>query len=320
MSSIHLPQQQTRQRALWLVLAFFAAGVVLPNFPQYFPRQLMAAAQAIPAVAFTLIHGANAYRWRGISGFVAISLAVGYLAEALGVHTAFPFGHYYFTNGMGPQLFDVPILMGPAYVGMGYISWTVARVICSAGTREIELNGARLIALPLAASFVMVAWDIAIDPVLSTFAHYWVWVRGGAFFGVPLSNFLGWYATNYLIYQLFVFYLRKRAGAPGSSSFGPDRLAIIFYAVCAAGIVLRSLNSSDRSIVIDPAGVAWRISDINAASTLAAIFIMGAFVALALVKLNNRHPDLARPPFASREDFDKSEITFSQQDEFEQAQ
>ena len=283
--------------ALWMLIGLFTVGVLLPIFPQVFPRPLMAAAQAVPAALFALIHGARAYRLRGILSFVAISLVVGYLAEALGVHTGFPFGHYSFTDGMGPKLFEVPILMGPAYVGMGYISWTVARVIAAPGNQKNELDSPRMITLPLAASFVMVAWDIAIDPVLSTFAHYWTWKQGGAFFGVPVTNFLGWYATNYLIYQLFALYGHKIITASDSSRVHRDWLPVLFYAVCAAGIVLRSAFVSGASVVVDPGGAAWRVSDINAASSIAAIFIMGAFVALALVQLTgSQYSNVAAQP------------------------
>jgi uncharacterized membrane protein len=302
--------------ALRALLAFFVVGVVLPNFPRVFPRPVMAAAQAVPAVLFALIHGANLYRVRGILGFAAISLVFGYIAEVLGVHTGFPFGHYYFTDGMGPKFLEVPILMGPAYVGMGYISWTVTRVIAAPRDLQRELVGLRMITLPLAASFVMVAWGIAIDPVLSTFAHYWTWTRGGAFFGVPLSNFLGWYATNYLIYQFFVLFLRK---GPAISNFLPtlqDRLAVLFYAVCAAGIVLRGIYAPASSVVADPSGAMWRVADINAASCLAAIFIMGAFVAMALVRLAGPDPELS----TRGEDRDRgARPGFSPQDEAELA-
>lgn len=309
--------QKRSEPALWLLLALFVAGVVMPIFPQFFPMPLLAATQALPACLFVLIHGARAYRSRGILVFVSISLLVGYIAEALGVHTGFPFGPYHFTDGMGPKLFEVPILMGPAYVGMGYISWTVARVIVAPANTQSDLAGLRVITLPLAASFVMVAWDIAIDPVLSTFAHYWTWTRGGSFFGVPITNFLGWYATNYLIYQFFALYLRKR---PSTSSFTKqNRLAVLFYAVCAAGIVFRALVVSGSGVAVDPAGASWRVSDINAASALAAIFIMGAFVTLALVRFGGSDPPTGLAQvYRYGGDLDEAEITFARQDEFEQ--
>jgi uncharacterized membrane protein len=302
------------RRVLWALIAVFAVGAVLPIFPQVVPRPVMAAAQAVPAALFALIHGARTYRLRGILGFIIISLSVGYLAEALGVHTGFPFGHYSFSDGMGPKVFDVPILMGPAYVGMGYVSWTLARVIAN---QSRTLDGPRLITLPLAASFVMVAWDIAIDPVLSTFAHYWTWRDGGAFFGVPLSNFLAWYAINYLIYQLFVLYLRKNVPASNSSRVEHDSLAVLFYALCAAGITLRSAVTPGDSVVIDSSGTAWRVGDINVAASMAAIFIMGAFVALALVQLNKNQ---TAPPAAHLEDRRGNAAMAFSRDELEQSQ
>src|SRR5260370_36995779 len=119
-------KRQTGARlAFWVLLLVFAGAVVLPVFPHAFPRTILAAAQIIPAVLFALVHGSRIYRWRGILVFALISVAAGFAIEALGGHTGFPFGHYYFTHGMGPKLFLVPILMWPAYIGMRYVSWSV---------------------------------------------------------------------------------------------------------------------------------------------------------------------------------------------------
>ena len=314
-------RNQTGTRlALWLLLAFYAGANVLPVFPQAFPRTVLAASQIVPAVLFALIHGAIAYRLRGILGYAAIGLAVGYSMETLGVLTGFPFGHYYFTGGMGPKLLSVPILMGPAYLGMGYIAWTVARVILTSGSSRDELAGPRLVTLPLAASFIMVAWDLSIDPALSTVGHYWIWTRGGAYFGVPVSNFLGWYLTNYLIYQLFALYLRRRSAATNPLPLADARLAVFFYAVCAAGSVLRAIPTSAPSVAADPAGIEWRVSDINGICALAAIFIMGAFVVLALARLSDSTPDFRLPGYRQRQDRQMAGTALPQRDTVEQVQ
>jgi putative membrane protein len=270
---------------LWALLVFFAAAVVLPLFPRAFPRPVLAAAQIVPAVLFALIHGSRIYRWRGILVFALISVVVGFAVEILGVRTGFPFGHYYFTDGMGPKLFLVPILMGPAYLGMGYVSWTAVRVIVEYGNGESALAGPHLITLPLAASFVMVAWDLSLDPALSTYGHYWAWTQGGAYFGVPVSNFLGWYLTNYLIYQLFALYLHGRSGALKLPPLIDAHLAVLLYALCAVGAALRATSAPSPAVVADPSGTLWRVADINNVCALAAIFIMGPFVVLAFTRL-----------------------------------
>src|SRR5215472_1547909 len=217
--------------ALWALIMFYAAATILPLFPGAVPFPIVVASEIIPAAVFALIHGAKLYRLRGILVFAALCLVIGNVVENIGVLTGFPFGRYYFTERMGPKLFLVPVLIGPAYLGMGYLSWVVARLIL--GKTGDLFAGARVVTVPIIATFIMVAWDLAIDPTLSTIGHYWIWLRGGAYFGVPLSNFLGWYLTNYLIYQSFALYLRSRPTIETCVAPVYWRLAVLFYTVVA---------------------------------------------------------------------------------------
>jgi uncharacterized membrane protein len=278
---------------LWTLVTLYAAATALPLFPDKVPLTLIVGAPIVLAVLFALVHGAFVYRLRGVLVFAAICLVAGNVIENIGVRTGFPFGHYYFTAGMGPKLFLVPILMGPAYLGMGYVSWTLGRLMVAGPRGPVTGAGPRAVTVPLAASFVMVAWDLTMDPALSTVGHYWIWQQGGAYFGVPVTNFLGWYLTNYIIYQLFALYLRQpalaaHAAAPNSPPAGYWRLAIIFYALMAAGAVLRTVPTSGAAAVADATGALWRVSDINAVCALVSVFIMGAFVLLAAVRLTAR--------------------------------
>jgi putative membrane protein len=215
------------------------------------------------------------YGLRGIVAFMAICLVVGNAFENLSILTGFPFGHYYFTGLMGPRILHVPILLGLAYVGMGYLSWTLGLLI---------LRGVRVLTVPLAASFIMVAWDLSMDPVWSTIMHSWIWPRGGVYCGVPVSNFLGWYLTVYVIYQLFALYLRRHAIPSHSLPLSYWRVAILFYGVSAAGN-LALVPRAGLSVVSDPTGAQWKVSGILAASALVSIFVMGAFALLAWLRL-----------------------------------
>jgi len=243
------------------------------------------AANIIPVAFFALIHGAILYR-RAILAFAVISLVVGNVVENLGVLTGFPFGHYYFTAAMGPKFLLVPVLMGPAYLGMGYLAWMMAQIILPVERSEASLAGSRIITLPVAASFLMVAWDLTMDPTLSTIGHYWIWIQGGPYFGVPLSNFLGWFLTNYIIYQLFAVYLRRASFVPRRQQAGYWRVAVVMYAIAAAGALVRAVPA--QALVSDANGHQWKLSDINRTCALASIFTMGAFVTLAFVRLAGR--------------------------------
>jgi len=185
--------------ALWVLIAIYAVSRVLQIFPGAVPMLAVVALHVLPPAIFGLLHGALVYRWRGILTFSVICLVVGNIFENLSIQTGFPFGHYVFTDVMGPKVFAVPVLLGVAYLGMAYLVWALARLMV--GGAYLALTGARVFTVPLIAGFLMTAWDLSMDPVWSTVLHAWTWFEGGAYFGVPVSNFLGWYLTASVFYS-----------------------------------------------------------------------------------------------------------------------
>jgi putative membrane protein len=139
------------------------------------------------------------------------------------------------------------------------------------------------------AAFIMTAWDLAQDPVWSTILHGWMWLDGGPWFGVPISNYLGWLGTVFIIFVLFALYLRRRPALPNATATAWP--AMLFYALCAAGNVAQALPAPVSAVVQDPTGRQWRISDIAHASALVSIFAMGGFAVLAWARVVRRRGD-----------------------------
>ena len=271
--------------ALSMLTVLYAGARFLQSFPDKFPMLVIVSLHVLPPALFALVHGAIPYRLRGILTFTFLFLLVGNIFENLSILTGFPFGHYHFTDVMGPQVFHVPILLGLAYVGMGYLSWTLARLIL--GDIKPKLTGTHLVALPLVASFIMVAWDLSMDPIWSTVVRGWIWHQGGSYFGVPVTNFLGWYLTVFFAYQLFALYLRKCPSyyRPLRPSFW--KLPVLFYGISAAGNLL-VIPRTGLSVVSDSTGAQWKVNDIIGASTVVSLFTMGAFALLAWVRLTDQ--------------------------------
>jgi uncharacterized membrane protein len=97
---------------------------------------------------------------------------------------------------------------------------------------------------------------------------------------VPLVNFLGWYLTVFLFFQVFAFYLHRS----GAQIAEPERpayalQAIVLYTATAIYYPL-ALLTAPPGTVTDHAGVVWRVEDIYTTAALVAIF-MGAFAATA---------------------------------------
>lgn len=203
-----------------------------------------------------------------------------YVITTLGTLGGTSFGYYKFTDLMGPKLFDLPILLALAYVGMGYLSWVLAVVILDC--QNEPLSGRKIVLLPLAASLVMTAWDFSMDAVWADIDQAWLWRDGGSYFGVPISNFLGWFLTVYIFYQLFTLYLRNRVIMRSPRSHW--RLAILFYAASAAGNLLVVAPLSMGGHFVDAAGKQWAIPGLLWASRLVSILLMMPLSLMAWVK------------------------------------
>jgi uncharacterized membrane protein len=282
---------------LWFLIVLYTAARFLPLVADKVPVSVIAALHIFPPLVFAWVHGASLLGRRAILTFFLLFLVVGNVTENLGVMTGFPFGRYYFTERMGPKLFHVPILLGLAYLGMGYISWTLALLILGKSNARNTLTGFRVAALPLVASFLMVAWDFSQDPVWSTIERCWIWLHGGAYFGVPVSTFLGWYLGVCTFYQLFALYLRRFS--PVLNQLPPRywKMTVLFYSVCAAGNLLLLLGAppGGLAVVSDPSGGKWNVRDIVGASALVSIFTMGAFALLAWVRLAEQTEEAPSP-------------------------
>src|SRR6266487_2458591 len=269
-----------------LVAAFTVVTLVLNLLPGALPPLVGVMLVTLLPFAFFFVHGSVNYRFRDVLVFASVTLVVSNIFENMSILTGFPFGHYYYTDGLGPKLFLVPILIGLAYLGTGYLSWTLARVIL--GATEQRLPGYFIFTVPMLASFLMVSWDLSFDPINSTIGHIWIWQQGGNYFGVPFSNFMGWFLTVFVFFQLFALYLRGRQNAYAQVqpvSRGYWLQAVVFYGVIALSTPLNMLTQTTNATIADAAGVLWRTQDIYVVSGLVWIFTMIPFTVLSLMKI-----------------------------------
>jgi len=81
---------------------------------------------------------------------------------------------------------------------MIYPSWMVAKALVG-GIDTRSLLGAT--AQAAVAAGVMTGWDVVMDPSMAV-AGNWIWENGGAYFGVPRRNYLGWLLTTFLVYWI----------------------------------------------------------------------------------------------------------------------
>lgn len=155
----------------------------------------------LPVVVISLNAVAVLGVWRAL--FLMISATVfGLFIEFLGMNYA-GFGDRYAYHTNIFSIYGVPFVVPLYWFFFLYLSYSVtnARVVLSdcrkpAGVKQI---------LPLVLWDVVsiLSIDIAMDP-LQVYAGNWAWFQPGIYFGVPISNFVGWALWS----ALFLFCLR----------------------------------------------------------------------------------------------------------------
>ncbi len=135
-------------------------------------------------------------------------------AEWLGTTTGFPFGTYEYTRKLGPLLLGrVPFAIPLAWFTMVYASLAVAR----------GLVAGRWV-VPIIAGAAVALWDIALDPAMTAQFPAWVWAGSGGLYGIPLQNWVAWFAVAWLVSLLYTV-ASPDAGTP------PSRLPWALYTV-----------------------------------------------------------------------------------------
>ncbi len=271
--------QRLTDGVLWAIVGAYLIGSrIIPGFitPLLFP--------------FALLHGAKRYGWKGIGVFMVVTLIVSNILENSSILTGFPFGHYYYTDSLGPKIALVPFFISLSYISFGYLAWVFSTILVG----EVRRNSTILttVAVSLVASFVMVDWDFSLDPIASTINHAWIWTQGGGYFGVPISNFLGWSFTVWIFFQLFALYQRRGASEDLSRALPTTHYlqSIIVYFWTGFGFVLGYLLRPTNTAISDAVGHVWQTGDIYETMAISAIYTMIFISILALVLLYRDQP------------------------------
>jgi putative membrane protein len=204
--------------AFWVFagsIAFSVAGMILlmvaPSTLAFFGPYLqalvvaptwtyMALMPVLPLLMYAPVLGG-----RRLAFFFAWGCLIGLSGELLGTTTGMPFGEYAYTQWLGAKIGGhVPYFIPPSWFAMSILSLDLARRTTSRRTSRIVL-----------ATVFMVLWDVSLDPamngagamfgdgaVVGGIDRFWSYPPADAFkfyYGMPLSNWLGWFAVALVI-------------------------------------------------------------------------------------------------------------------------
>lgn len=255
-------------------------GLYLLTLPVYGLLRLADQAQALSAMTVIIIvlffctsmaHLIETRRWwrAVLMAGSAFILTIG--AEMFGVATGLLFGNYSYTEQLGPLVLGlVPLAIPVAWLMMLYPSYAIAGFLLSPRS-----NGFSRYLRAALAALGMTAWDLSLDPRMVRDGN-WVWHDGGPYFGIPLSNFIGWFITALAIYLVWQVIDRRRVDtAPHPSA---SRTHTLWLLLPIYAYIIQWVAESMANIVF------WGSPLVGVA-----VFIgMGVFSVPALIQLRQR--------------------------------
>jgi putative membrane protein len=137
------------------------------------------------AALLLLIYAMGERRALIIAGVVALAA---WGIEFIGSTTGFPFGAYHYTDRLQPQIGGVPILIPLAWLMMLPSAWAIAWAIAGKRGRVTFI---------VVTALVFTVWDLFLDPQMVGWG-FWEFAPfdGIAYFGIPLTNYLGWLLSS----------------------------------------------------------------------------------------------------------------------------
>lgn len=139
---------------------------------------------------------------RRVTGLVCLLVGYTYAIEAVGLTTGFPYGEFHYLTDVGPMVGGVPVALPLFFVPLVLNAYLLATLLLGEGSHR------GLLLIPLAVGLVVVV-DLVLDPAAVAIG-FWTY-GGGPYYGVPLSNYLGWALSGTVAVGLVDVGLDRRA-------------------------------------------------------------------------------------------------------------
>ena len=192
--------------------------------------------------------------WGKTLAFTAVAWVIAYAAEFSSTRNGFPFGMYVYVDATRTRelwLSNVPFFDSLSFTFLCYLGWALAVFLYAplhcvrgdfqvADTREVRTSWRVL----LTGAFLTTLLDIVIDPLTVRgdrwfLGRIYYYPEGGIHFGVPLSNYVGWFLVA--LASIAVFQVLERRATWSTAGIRHVSYAGLVEPALYLGIVLFNL-------------------------------------------------------------------------------
>lgn len=232
--------------------------------------------------------------WRKTVLFTVAGYLIAFLSEFSSINTGIPYGWYYYidvTRDRELWIAGVPFFDSLSYVFLTYCSYATALFVVSPVKRwrwDLVTLETRCIRRSFAVLFLgslfQVFLDIIIDPVALQGSRWFLgqiygYREMGVHFGVPLSNYLGWWLVSFIL----VFALQRIDARVGGGSEKPAGVANLPFRALYGPILYVSVLVFNLSVTL------WIGERLMALTGILIVIPAMAISAVTVIRRTNRY-------------------------------
>lgn len=176
-------------------------------------------------------------RWPALA-FAALATAVGWFAEQMGSSHGWFFGQYAYTDVLGIQMGDVPLVIPIMWFALCLIGYVMACFLLWRQPVLASRNKGAMLLTSFLAAMIVTAFDLGADPYFVFVLKAWIMAKtDGGWFGETLQGFVGWMFISFVIVLGYQWCCAPRA--PIQPTPLTRRAALIALLIYASGMAFQ---------------------------------------------------------------------------------
>ena len=242
-------QRKELRKYVILLFALYLLSIFAGIAPTLFPYQGVGASLfRYFAFIFVILHALETLGKQKTVMFFIVALLFGFLSEYLGAVHGLVFGKYVYNEYTNMILGAVPWQTPLSWSVITYICYCTTNLFLKGfGGRKPNFKNALwypfclLLLLSSLDGIAAMNIDMVLDPCcVNCPTPSWTWAEHGAYFGIPISNFIGWFMVTFFTTLIFRTYESFK------EDFESDKMGLLNFAptIVYGTYTIRYVNTS----------------------------------------------------------------------------
>lgn len=194
-----------------LFFALYMLSIFADITPKLLPYQEVGAMLfRYLAFIFVILHALEKLGKQETIMFFSITLSLSFISEYLGVTHGLIFGKYAYHDYTNMILGLVPWQTPLSWSVIIYICYQMTNLFLKGfGGEKFKLTNSFFFLTLLSSidGLIAVNIDMILDPVCTNIPNpSWTWENTGPYFGIPITNFIGWFVVTFVATIIFRIY------------------------------------------------------------------------------------------------------------------